>query len=333
MHKPLPAHHTKRGFRNPPGSPVHAHKSAEYWRFIWRRLLLARAAAAVPEGHMLAHAETVAGLAEHAELDSLTWLGHASFLIRTGGKTILVDPYLGEFASPVRGMGPKRFAPAALASGQLPPIDLLIVSHNHYDHLCAATIRNLPGKERMTVAVPLGLGRFFRRRGYINVHELDWYDDLQLDGLQVTALPAVHWSKRTPFDRNRTLWASFAIKSRAHRLWFAGDTGYGPVFGDMGRDYGPFDLAMVPIGAYAPRSIMGRHHATPEEAVKIGRDMRADRLVAMHWGTVVLTDEHPFEPPGRFRAAADQAGLRPDQAWLMRIGETRALPPGWPANK
>ena len=162
--------------------------------------------------------------------------------------------------------------------------------------------------------------------------ELDWHESLDLEGLKVTALPAVHWSKRTPFDRNRSLWASFALTSERQRVWFAGDTGYGPVFAELGRTYGPFDLALLPIGAYAPREIMAAHHATPEEAIRIGREMRAETLVAMHWGTVVLTDEHPFEPPERFRRAAEAAGLAPDRAWLMQIGETRPLTSRWPAN-
>ncbi|HUN50193.1 MAG TPA: MBL fold metallo-hydrolase [Candidatus Sulfotelmatobacter sp.] len=329
-----PSHHTARGFRNPPGSPERRHDAAAYWRFVRRRILQRQVLPAVPSGHVLPAAEAADGLARHAGAPaSLTWLGHAAFLLRLGGKNVLLDPYLGDFASPIGGLGPRRFVPAAIPPERLPPIDVLIVSHNHYDHLCAATLRVLPGKDRMQVIVPLGLARFFRRRGFAKVVELDWRQGFAVDGLHVTALPAVHWSKRTPFNRNRTLWASFALKTERHRVWFAGDTGYGPIFGDLGRDYGPFDLALVPIGAYAPRDIMAAHHATPEEAVRIGRDMRADRLVAMHWGTIVLTDEPPFEPPERFRAAAAAAGYAPDQAWLMRIGETRPLAPRWPANE
>jgi len=328
-----PSHHTARGFRNPPGSPVRQRGSRAYWRFVWHRIVKSQILPQVPVGHALAPAEAAAGLAEHAEVESLTWLGHAAFLLRIGGKTVLLDPYLGDFASPVRGFGPRRFVPAAFGPDRLPPIDVLIVSPNHYDHLCAPTLRALRGKTQMQVIVPLGLARFFRRRGYARVRELDWHQSISVDGLTITALPAVHWSKRTPFDRNRSLWASFALTTERRRVWFAGDTGYGPVFSELGRKYGPFDLALVPIGAYAPQKIMAAHHVTPEEAVRIGRDMRAETLVGMHWGTVVLTDEHPFEPPERFRAAADAAGYAPEQAWLMRIGETRALKPHWPSNK
>jgi N-acyl-phosphatidylethanolamine-hydrolysing phospholipase D len=328
-----PSHHTDRGFRNPPGSPVRLHETRAYWRFVWHRIVKSQRLPQVPVGHALAPAEAAAGLAEHAEVESLTWLGHAAFLLRIGGKNVLLDPYLGEFASPVRGFGPRRFVPAAFGPDRLPPIDVLIVSHNHYDHLCAPTLRALPGKAHMQVIAPLGLARFFRRRGYARVRELDWHQSINIDGLKVTALPAVHWSKRTPFDRNRSLWASFALTTERRRVWFAGDTGYGPVFRELGHKYGPFDLALVPIGAYAPQKIMAAHHVTPEEAVRIGREMRAETLVGMHWGTVVLTDEHPFEPPERFRAAAVAGGYPEDRAWLMRIGETRALKPHWPSNR
>ncbi|HYM31375.1 MAG TPA: MBL fold metallo-hydrolase [Candidatus Cybelea sp.] len=332
MHSERPDHHTERGFRNPPGSPVRQSERRAYWRFVWRRILKAQHRPAVPFDHALSANETLAGLAAHARLDSVTWLGHAAFLLRLAGRTILLDPYLGEFASPVPGFGPRRFAKPALRAEHLPPIDTLIVSHNHYDHLCAPTVRALAGKRHMQVVVPLGLARFFRRRGYRHVHELDWHQHVDLEGLRVRALPAVHWSKRTPFDRNRSLWASFALTTPERRVWFAGDTGFGPVFEELGSKYGPFDLALVPIGAYAPRHIMEAHHATPEEALRIAELMGARHVIGMHWGTVVLTDEHPFEPPERFRRAARHSSYGDERAWLLRIGETRPIPERWPAN-
>ncbi len=327
-----PAHHTARGYVNPPGSPVRRVRRTSFFRFIWRRVLVARQKPAVPNGHVLSKAEAVAGLVMPNGNPGLTWLGHAAFLVRLGGKTILTDPYLGDFASPVPPFGPKLFVPPPVAVEDLPPIDLLLVSHNHYDHLCADTIDRLPGKDRVQVVVPLGLGSFFTSRGYARVAELDWYDRFDQDGVGVTALPAVHWSKRRMFDRNKTLWASFAIAGEGLNIWFGGDTGLGPVFAELGQSYGPFDLALVGIGAYEPREIMKASHATPEEAVQICRDLRARRVMGMHWGTVVLTDEPAFEPPDRFRAAAQAAGYGPDETWLMRVGETRHLPGAWPAN-
>lgn len=326
------AKRVKGRFRNLPGAARPPATAAQYWGFLVRRARLAGRRIDVPEGHVL-EAEAIAeGIARHRNEDCLTWLGHAAFLLRQAGRNVLLDPYLGPFAAPLPGLGPRRFVPPALSVGDLPPLDVLIVSHNHYDHLCRTTIAALPAKERVEVVVPLGLGRFFRRRGYARVHELDWHQRVQLGPLTVTALPACHWSRRGPFDRNRSLWASFMLEGGGRRVWFAGDTGMAPFFAPLGERYGPFDLALVPIGAYEPRGMMAGYHVNPEEAVAIGRAMRARRLAAMHWGTVILSDEDPFEPPRRFAAAARAAGFAEDEAWAMRIGETRALPPPWPAN-
>ena len=181
------------------------------------------------------------------------------------------------------------------------------------------------GKDSMTVVVPLGLESFFTDLGYRNIVELDWWQRHELGGLEVQALPAVHFSGRGFLDRNRTLWASFAIRSKHLSLWFSGDTAAGAVFDVIGRRAGPFDLAMVGIGAYEPRAIMKSSHATPEEAIDIVQAIGAARAVAMHWGTVKLTPEDPFEAGRRFKAAARATGYGEDNAWVMRIGETREL--------
>jgi L-ascorbate metabolism protein UlaG (beta-lactamase superfamily) len=257
--------------------------------------------------------------------DRLTWLGHASFLLRLDGALILTDPYLTDYASPLPPLGPKRFAPPGLPPGRLPPVDVLLLSHNHYDHLDLATVEALAGKERIEVVVPLGLAGYFRERGYARVHELDWHRGVTLGALEVTALPAIHFSKRTLFDRNRTLWTGYAIQGRTKRVYFAGDTAYGPVFKELGQGLAPFDLGLLPIGAYEPRLLMQGSHCTPEEALAIGRELRVRRIAAMHWGTVRLTDEPPFEPPERLRAALPAAGYAAADAWVMRIGETRDI--------
>lgn len=322
-----PYHHTPRGFRNPPGSPHMRPDAATYWRFIGRMLRNGRKRWPLPEGHALDADIAARGWQEAGGEPALLWLGHAAFLLRLGGRTILLDPYLGEAAGPVRSLSPLRFVAPALAPEQLPPIDLLVISHNHYDHLCIDTLRRLPNRAATTVVAPLKLGSFFRRFGFRDVIELDWHDRYEVEGLTATALPAIHWSKRTARDTNRTLWAGFALEADGMRIYFAGDTAYGPVFAEIGERYGPFDYGLVPIGAYEPRAIMAGHHTNPEEAVKIGRDIGAKRLVAMHWGTVMLTDEHPFEPPGRFRVAAGQHGYAEEDVWVMAIGETRRLVP------
>ncbi|MEL3891846.1 MBL fold metallo-hydrolase [Ferrovibrio sp. MS7] len=324
-----PWHHTASGFRNPPGSRHMTPDAGTYWRFIGRMLRNARKPQVLPPGHALSADEALAGWrALEGQGPALMWLGHAAFLLRLGGKTVLLDPYLGEEAGPVRGMSPKRFVAPGLTPETLPPIDVVAISHNHYDHLCTDTLKRLPNRAGISMVVPLKLGAFFKPYGFGQVIELDWHDRHEADGLAITALPAVHWSKRTAFDANRSLWAGFALAGEGQKLCFTGDTAYHEtLFREIGERHGPFDHALVPIGAYEPRAIMAGHHANPEEGVALGRDLGARRLVAMHWGTVMLTDEPPFEPPGRFRQAARDAGYAEEDAWVMRIGETRLLTP------
>ena len=309
-------------FRNLQGSLPQTAGLAEFVPFFLRRAR-DRRPPPVPPGHVMPTAEAKALLARTGP-ESLTWLGHASFLLRTGGRTVLTDPFLSDWAGPLAGFGPKRIVPPGLPLAELPRVDVVVLSHNHYDHLDLRTIEALPGKERVVAAVPIGLGGFFRNRGYRDVRELHWWEETRVgDDLVLAALPSNHFSGRTPFDRNETLWASWAIVPQTRKIFFAGDTGYSPVFGEIGERIGPFDVGLVPIGAYEPASIMRPVHCDPEEAVSLGRDVRAATLVAMHWGTIVLTDEPPFEPPGRFRAAASRAGFSDGRAWVMRIGETR----------
>jgi L-ascorbate metabolism protein UlaG (beta-lactamase superfamily) len=323
-----PWHHLPDGtFRNPRGSPDRGASWRDYGPYVLRMLARSMEKIEVPPGHALPEDEALAAFrrAQADGPDSLTWLGHAAFLIRTGGLTIVTDPYLTTYAGP-QGFGPRRYVPSGISIPDLPPIDVLLISHNHYDHLDEKTVEQLPGKERMTVLAPLKLGDFFRARGYRNVLDLDWHDAVEIGGVTFTAVPAVHWSRRTSFDVNRTLWTGFAIRSATQRLFFGGDSAYGPVFREIGERYGPFDTALIGIGAYEPRVIMQAAHTNPEEAVEVGVDIGARRLVGMHWGTVVLTEEPQFEAPDRFRAAARKRGFADDQVWVLRIGETRALP-------
>jgi len=318
-----PDHHRDDGgFRNPPGSPSAQATLGELASFFWRRIR--EQPPAVPSGHVIPHDDALAAFDASAGDDTVTWLGHASFLLRVTGKTILTDPYLGEVAGPF-GFGPSRYAPPGLLLADLPPIDIVLVSHNHYDHLDATTIAALPGKDRIQVIVPLGLGDFFRERGYRHVHERDWYERVAVDPIEIEVLPAIHFSRRGLFDRNRTLWSGFAIRSDGISIFHSGDTAYGPVFREIGRRAGPFDVALVAIGAYEPRSIMQVAHVTPEEAVSLVDDIGARSAIGMHWGTIELTDEPPFEPPVRFRAAAHARGWPEGRARVMRIGETLRL--------
>lgn len=330
-----PWHHLPDGtFRNPKGCASRGQGRMRHsGPFFLEMLKMGARKVEVPEGHVVPRAQAVRDLAASTEKgeDFLTWLGHASFLIRIGGLNVLTDPYLTTYAGPA-GLGPRRFVKSGVPISALPPIDVLAISHNHYDHLDERALARLPGKAHMTVVVPLRLGSFFRERGFPNVIELDWHERHEMRGVSITALPVVHWSRRTGFDTNRTLWAGFALKSASHHLFFGGDSGYGPIFREIGEAYGPFDTALLGIGAYEPRIMMKASHATPEEAVQMGLDLKARRVVGMHWGTVLLTVEPPFEPPERFLKAADEMGYQREDSWIMRIGETRPLAGSWPSN-
>lgn len=327
-----PDHHLPNGlFRNPPGSPRRDVDMRTLLRFVGRMARNSRLPVQVPASHIVPERRAIASLRVLNGADSLTWLGHAAFLIHLAGKTILTDPYLSDYAGPSR-LGPRRFAKSGIAAQNLPPIDMLIISHNHYDHLDEVTLRHLPQKDKIQVVAPLRLGEFFLRRGFQRVVELDWRQEYMAEGVTVTALPVVHWSRRHTRDTNRTLWAGFSIRGSGQHLFFGGDSAYGKIFRHIGEQYGPFDTAMVGIGGYAPETIMHASHATPEEAVQIGRDIGARRIVGMHWGTVQLTEEPPFEPPLRFLAAGRAGGYADEDLWVMKIGETRPLLPASTGN-
>ena len=323
MTKPLPYHHDPAGgFRNLPGSPKRAASNGEMSQFI-KEELLSSSTVVAPDSHVLPRSEAVQQMMA-ASNPSVTWLGHASFIVRIASKTILTDPFIGKTAGPF-GIGPKRFVDSPLTADALPEVDVIVVSHDHYDHLDAHAINNYRYKTSTQVVVPLGLGRFFEKRGYPKVVEQDWWDSWEDDGLTITALPAVHFSGRGLFDRNKTLWASFAFKSESESIWFSGDTAAGEVFQEIGNREGPFDLALVAIGAYEPRSIMRSIHASPEEAIQIARVIGAKQAIGMHWGTIRLTPEDAFEPPVRFKRAAQDQGYGVDNANILRIGETFEL--------
>ena len=317
------AHGRAGAFRNPPGSPTPGGGFGDWLRFFMRRAAMGSGPVELPPGHVLPPEAVAAGL--RGTGDRLTWLGHSSFLLRLGTTTLLTDPFLTEYASPFPPLGPKRFAPPALRPEELRAVDVILLSHNHYDHLDRPTLQRLADRQRITLVTALGVGRYLGDLGFARILELDWRQPAAMAGLTVTALPAVHFSKRGLFDRNATLWCGFLIEAAGRRVYFAGDTAYGPVFEDIGQAYAPVDIGLVPIGAYEPRRLMRGSHATPEEAVAIGRHLGARRLVAMHWGTIRLTDEPPFEPPGRFKAAAAAAGYPLEAALLPAIGETIAI--------
>ncbi|WP_162935602.1 MBL fold metallo-hydrolase [Tsuneonella amylolytica] len=274
----------------------------------------------IPAGHVAPAPPDLANLAEN----EVAWLGHACFALRMADRLMLTDPYLTRTAGPF-GIGPKRFVPSPVRAEDLPRVDLIAISHNHYDHIDAQALKAYRWRDETPVVCPLGVGALIRRLGFAHVVELDWWQDRALGELAVACLPAVHFSGRGLLDRNRTLWASFGFVSDTRKVWFGGDTAPGPVFREIGARAGPFDLAIVGIGAYEPRSIMQASHATPEEGIGIARDLRARAALGMHWGTITLTPEDPFEAPGRFRRAALEQQFGEANAWTLPIGGVRAF--------
>ena len=256
---------------------------------------------------------------------TLTWIGHATLLFQRKGKNILTDPLFSQRASPVQWAGPKRLVEPGLSFESLPPIDIVVISHDHYDALDRHTIRRLKerkGGHKTTFFVPLGFGRWFEHRGIKRVVEMDWWDESVYEGLRITAVPVQHWSKRGFFGRNNTLWAGWAIQSTDFRFFFTGDSGYTPHFKEIGEKLGPFDLAAIPIGAYEPRWFMRPYHISPEEAVQVHLDLRSEKSVAIHWGTFILTDEPLDEPPKRLAAARKAKGLSEEEFVVLKHGET-----------
>jgi len=252
----------------------------------------------------------------------LTWIGHASFLVRMDGATFLTDPMFSRRASPLSFAGPRRLVPPGVAIDALPRVDFALVSHDHYDHLDLPSVRAL-ARRGVRFVVPSGVGEIVRRAGG-EVAELEWWGRQDLGPVTVHCVPSRHFSGRSLLDRNRRLWAGFVVEGPSRRFYHAGDTASFDGFAEIGRRLGPIDLAAMPIGAYLPRRMMAPVHVTPEEALQGALAARASRIAAMHWGTFDLADEPLDEPPRRFRAEAQRLGLGDDQAWVLGVGETRS---------
>jgi N-acyl-phosphatidylethanolamine-hydrolysing phospholipase D len=269
-----------------------------------------------------------AALKANGSEPTVTWIGHASFLLQLAGRNVLFDPMFSERASPVPFAGPKRLVPLTIDVPDLPRIDVVVISHNHYDHLDVDSVKRLaaaPGGGPLFL-VPLGLREWFRGHGIERVEELDWWQE-RVDGpLRITFVPAQHWSKRTLLDTNKTLWGGWVVDGGGLKVVHTGDLGYSQDARDIGERLGPFDMAFIPIGAYAPRWFMKVMHVDVPEAVQVRADLRARKAIGMHWGTFEkLTDEPMDEPPLELAKQRAAAGLAQEQFDVMKIGETRTL--------
>ncbi|MEX2049135.1 MAG: MBL fold metallo-hydrolase [Gemmatimonadota bacterium] len=262
-----------------------------------------------------------------------TWIGHSTVLLQLGGLNVLTDPVFSERASPVQWLGPRRLVEPAVDITAVPPIDVVLLSHNHYDHLDKAAVRHLAAASPdATWVVPLRLGDTIRKWGARRIVELDWWQNAEVSGMVVTATPARHFSSRGFHDRNRTLWCGFSLSMGGWRGYFVGDTAYHSEFAEVGARSGPFDFVMVPIGAYEPRWFMKAVHVDPDEAVRIYQDVASAHphstlplMLAIHWGTFRLTTEPLDEPPRRVTERWSTVGLDDSRLWIARLGETRAV--------
>ncbi len=250
----------------------------------------------------------------------ITWVGHSTFLIQMEGVNILTDPIFNDRSSPFSFGGIRRLVPPGLELKDLPPIHAVMISHNHYDHLDKHSVERLGNKP--TYFVPLGLAQWLKKRKIENIVELDWWQASSLAALKFHSAPVQHFSGRTPFDRNKTLWSGWIIAGKKGKIFFAGDTGYSPVFREIGERFGPIRVSLIPIGAYRPRWFMKPVHVDPPEAVQIHRDMKSQQSIASHWGTFKLSDEPIGEPPRYLEKALRDAGLAEKKFILMKFGET-----------
>ncbi|MFE7541280.1 MBL fold metallo-hydrolase [Streptomyces platensis] len=255
---------------------------------------------------------------------ALTWAGHASWIIRVGGLTVLTDPV---WSRKILGT-PARVTPVGVRWEDLPPVDAVVISHNHYDHLDAPTLKRLP--RHTPLLLPAGLAPWARRRGFTQVTDLDWWEAVELPApggpVRFDFVPAHHWSKRTLTDTCRSLWGGWLLTAPdGRRIHFAGDTGYGHWFEEIGRRYPGIDLALLPIGAYDPRWMLRPVHTDPEEAVKACQDLGARALAPMHWSTFLLSGEPPLEPLHRVRAAWAATGRPREDLWDLPVGASRVL--------
>ena len=323
-----PYHHLPDGtFRNPEGSPK---RDANFkWSYKIFNQEKKKLDMTVPKEHVIDKEKVLSDLRKHKEDDYVAWIGHATFLIKLGNTTISTDPVFSKNAGPLI-FGPKRFTEPALELNEIPKTDIFLLTHNHYDHQDMTTIRRFPFKN-VKVLLPLKLGKYFSRNGYKDVNEMDWYEEIEINkNLKITFLPAVHWSKRSLTDTNKTLWGNFLIEYNGKKLLFGCDTGIGNIYKDIGNKYGPIDLTFINIGAYNFYPIMpykdkSIYHTNPEEALEVAKNLKSKKVIGMHWGTFVLSLEPIMEPPVRFKANAEKYGFKKEDAIVYRIGEFGSL--------
>ena len=335
----VPAHHREDGYRNRYGDFQPRGLAALLrWKFAaWqdgRPAPPAKPTPAIVPDLGLIQSNATAGT---RMVPTITWIGHATVLAQLGGLNVLTDPIFSTRASPLSFLGPARAQKPGLWLHELPHIDLVLISHDHYDHLDDNSVRALAAQSggAPLFVVPLGLKAWFAERGIENVVELDWWQSHRLGDVEIVLTPVQHWSGRGLTDRMHTLWGGFALFAPQLHLFFAGDTGYSKDFADIREHFasrqdaahgGGFDIALLPIGGYEPRWFMQPQHINPDEAVRVHRDLGAKASLGIHWGTFQLTDEPLDEPPRALAAARRAQGVAESAFFTLAIGQTRRLP-------
>ena len=256
---------------------------------------------------------------------AVTFIGHATFLLQVGGVAILTDPIWSRRASPLAFAGPRRVRAPGQPIGALPAVDLLLVSHCHYDHLDLPSLSDVQARWSPVTATGLGNGRHLAKAHIGEVHELNWWQAISARGATVTYVPAQHFSARTLFDRNRALWGGFVVEANGLAVYFAGDTGYGAHFGEIRSRFPCIDVALLPIGAYEPRWFMSFHHMNPAEAVRAHLDLGAGLSIGMHYGTFQLADEEIDAPLEGLAIARAASGVLDTRFRTLQIGETTVM--------
>lgn len=261
---------------------------------------------------------------------SFTWIGHSTAVVNLDNVTVLTDPIFSSRASLTQWMGPSRYRRPAVNINELPPIDAVVISHNHYDHLDLNSVEALNSRfgEELYWFVPLQLADWMRSVGCKNVVELDWWERSSIPNkpdIKFVFTPAQHWTKRGLNDDCKVLWGSWSIIGPNYRFFFAGDTGYCPVFKQIGKEFGPFDISAIPIGAYEPRWVTGPYHVDPEEAVQIHKDVKSKLSVGIHWGTFALAHEHYLEPREKLKKALLDQELHENEFITLKHGESKVI--------
>ena len=321
-----PYHHLSDGtFRNPEGSPER--NPDIKWSYKIFNEERKKIQINFPKDHIIPRNKVLKDLNENFNNDYVAWIGHATFLIKLGDITIITDPLFSKNTGPLI-FGPKRYVDPAIKLEEIPKTDIFLLTHNHYDHLDINAIRNFPHKQAKVIT-PLKLSKYFNR--FKDVNELDWYQKIKInDELQISLLPAVHWSKRSLFDTNKTLWGNYLIEYEDKKILFACDTGVGDIYKDLGNKYGPIDITFINIGAYnffpiMPEKDKSVYHTNPEQALSLARDLKSKKVIGMHWGTIILSLEPIMEPPKRFKENSEKFGFKDKDAIIFKIGQVKKL--------